>query len=697
MGKRSLASRLTLIMSLLMAIVLGIVSFGIGLRLKGDLQSLITADYTRLVSARADEVGKLIHGHWNELAMLSVMDDIKKGDLTKAAALVSPITASGVVADVISLAVIDESGKINMQKGKFIDVSGRDYYKAIFQEGQDRYVSAVLIPQSRTNPAVMLTQAVNRPDGKKFAIVMQFSLEKLSEIVAEMKVGAGSSGWIVDGRTTVIAHPKVDYIMKRTLSAVEGETPYAKSQRDLAKSLQASDKGAVSGLNEKGERSSIFFAAIPESGGWKIGIDVLDANIYAAVATMSYFLLAVFVAALVATVLIALAVAKSITRPVKLVAGEFRSLASGEADLTKAISIPSKDEIGALAGDFNLFLGKLHQMVVDLKGTQEKLGTIGEELRANVEGSAGAVDQISERVEHMREQARTQGQCVSDSSSSVEEIARTIENLDSLIASQSAAITEASASIEEMVGNIASVSNSIGIIATSFAEISESSDNGVSLQATMGERVAEISTLSATLLEANQVIATIASQTNLLAMNAAIEAAHAGEAGKGFSVVADEIRRLAETSSTQSKSIGSGLKNVQNSIASVVDISKETSESFASLAEKIRSTGDLVREVGSAMGEQKEGSAQILLALKSMNDISTQVRTGSAEMRQGNAAILDSIARLKTSNQEIDGSVGEVVSGISDVKKSTEAISGVTDRTGELIGDLDAAVGRFRT
>jgi methyl-accepting chemotaxis protein len=297
----------------------------------------------------------------------------------------------------------------------------------------------------------------------------------------------------------------------------------------------------------------------------------------------------------------------------------------------------------------------------------------------------------------MRVQAHVQGQCVSESSSAVEEIARTIENLDDLIASQSAAITEASASIEQMVGNIGSVSNSVGIIASSFEAISSASDEGVSLQQTAGERVAEIATLSDTLLEANQVIAAIASQTNLLAMNAAIEAAHAGEAGKGFSVVADEIRRLAETSTAQSKSISSGLKNVQAAITSVVDTSRRTSESFSGLAEKIRKTGDLVREVGSAMVEQKEGSSQILLALKSMNEISDQVRSGSKEMSEGNASILDAIARLKTSGQEIDGSVDLVVTGIGDVKRDSASIAAVTERTGELISTLDEAVGRFQT
>jgi methyl-accepting chemotaxis protein len=94
-------------------------------------------------------------------------------------------------------------------------------------------------------------------------------------------------------------------------------------------------------------------------------------------------------------------------------------------------AVPTKDGIGDLARDFNLFVAKLREMVVELKDTRADLGRIGEELTVSVQSSAGAV----------------------------EEIAKTIENLDLLIANQTGAIPQ----VGERTGDLLSRMNeSIG-------------------------------------------------------------------------------------------------------------------------------------------------------------------------------------------------------------------------------------------
>ena len=384
------------------------------------------------------------------------------------------------------------------------------------------------------------------------------------------------------------------------------------------------------------------------------------------------------------------------TRSLVDVAESFRELAEGEADLTKTIHSRGKDEFGDLSRDFNLFISRLRAIVVNLKTTQDELGTIADELRSNAGGSAAAVTQISETAKRVGEKTRRQNASVASSSSAVEEIAKNIESLDGLIASQASGVTQASASIEEMVGNIGQVTQSIAKMAKEFADLMSQAEAGRDTQAATGSRIALIAERSESLLEANEAIAAIASQTNLLAMNAAIEAAHAGEAGKGFSVVADEIRKLAETSAEESRTIGSDLKLVREAIDEVVISSRESEEAFTRVAERIKATDGIVQEVSRAMVEQKEGSREILEALKSMNEITANVRVGSREMSAGNTAILESMVSLRESGAEIERNVEEMVESTSEIAESARKVSSLADGTGTNIDRMDEAIGRFK-
>jgi len=695
--KTSLATKIALAVSVLVALILGTVITLVGVRVNRDVHRLVQEQSMQITTGFARSVTIALNGYYWNLRILSLNDLLLHGDIDEAGAYVARRMEKN-FSDSIDppyLALPDAS--VIRPSGERTNMGSKPFLSAIFEGGQD-YAYGDIEPSSLTNEyAITLAKAIEGEDGKpRAALCAEFRMTNLLKLISSFQATEGATMWVQEPNGRVIAHPDASVMLK--LNTLESDAAGYRGLAELGERIRSEDSGAGSYTDPDGTRYAAFFSKIKltPGTGWKLCLSIPERELYATVSRIVRLLIVILVASLAAAAGLSLALASSISRPVREAAKEIRNLASGDADLTRTLTVRSRDEIGELSSDVNLFLDKLRLMVLELKRTQAELGVMGDNLKRSVEASASAVGRIGERAAHMLEQAREQRDCVAESSASADLIAKAIVDLDSRISEQGACITEASASIEQMVGNIASVTKSVETIGAGFTGITSDSKLGIALQAEVGSKVAEIVTLSATLMEANEAIAAIASQTNLLAMNAAIEAAHAGAAGKGFSVVADEIRKLAETSSAQSKSIGTGLNRVQGAIAGVVETTRRTSDSFSSLAERIGATADLAREVGSAMVEQREGSAQILVALKRMNETSGQVRAGSGEMSVGNASNLGAIARLRDSAGEIDKSAEQVTAGAEDLSRETASIESAAGKTGELIRTMEDAIGRFR-
>ncbi|MDR1143665.1 MAG: methyl-accepting chemotaxis protein [Spirochaetaceae bacterium] len=408
--------------------------------------------------------------------------------------------------------------------------------------------------------------------------------------------------------------------------------------------------------------------------------------------------LTIFIAAAAVVIMAAIIyfVSAGITKPIVNVALTLKDISEGEGDLTKAVSIHSKDEIGDLARYFNATLGKIKNLVVTIKDRSVALFDIGNELAGNMTETAAAINEITANIQSIKGRIINQSASVTETNATMEQITINIDKLNGHVNRQSASVAQSSSAIEEMLANIQSVTQTLIKNSENVKDLSEASEVGRSGLQEVATDIQEIARESEGLLEINAVMENIASQTNLLSMNAAIEAAHAGEAGKGFAVVADEIRKLAENSGEQSKTISAVLKKIKDSIDKITKSTNSVLTKFEAIDTGVRIVSDQEENIRNAMEEQGAGSKQILEAVSQLNDATQMVKGGAEEMLEGSKQVIQESKNLELATQEITNGMNEMASGADQINIAVNRVNTISGTNKENIDVLVREVSKFR-
>ena len=308
--------------------------------------------------------------------------------------------------------------------------------------------------------------------------------------------------------------------------------------------------------------------------GWIVVVTAIEQEILAPIQTMRTVNFTFAVGVILVTAVIIVLLVQSITKPITKGVQFARSIAKG--DLTVAIDMTSKDEIGRL-------VEALREMVTRLR-----------EMVTNVKQAAGNVTNGSQTLSAHAAQM-SQGS-----------------------AEQAAATEEASASIEQMLSTIRQNTQN----ASRTEQIAQKAAEDARLT---GEAVAEAVTAMQEIAEKIAIIETITNQTRVLSLNATIEAAKAQEYGKGFAVVAAEVRSLAERSQEAASEI---TKLVKTSVT----ISERAGSMLTKLVPDIQRTAELVQEISAASREQSMGAEQINRAILQLDQVTQQNVATSEEM-----------------------------------------------------------------
>nr|WP_198983121.1 methyl-accepting chemotaxis protein [Herbaspirillum sp. ASV7] len=320
-----------------------------------------------------------------------------------------------------------------------------------------------------------------------------------------------------------------------------------------------------------------------------------------------YSITATLLACAVLSMLLAVRVARLVSRPLAAAVTVARQVAAG--DLTATIVVQSRDETGELMDSLKTMNSNLHSIVSQVRSSTETISTASGEI------AAGNLD-LSNRTEQ-------QASSLEETASSMEELTSTVkQNADN--ARQANQLASTAATVAADGGQVVSE------VVQTMSGIEQSS-----------RKVSEIIGL----------IDGIAFQTNILALNAAVEAARAGEQGRGFAVVASEVRTLAQRSASAAKDIKALIDESMSQVGLGSQLVERAGATMAEVVNSVQRVTDVVSEISSASHEQSAGIDQIGQAITHIDEVTQQ-----------NAALVEQAAAAAKSLQEQAGQLNELVS-----------------------------------
>ena len=448
-----------------------------------------------------------------------------------------------------------------------------------------------------------------------------------------------------------------------------------------------------------GTESHIIDIGVPvlagQLGTVRVGMD--RAIIEAAAAGAGERLLFIFAGVAVVAVLAGVVFARRISKPV----GQVVRIAErvGQGDLSKLVSVTSRDEIGQLAHTFNDTVVRLRSLVQteaerdDERRTRENLqrnitrfldtateiaqGDLSKrgDVTSDILGSV--VDAINVMVDELGALIKDVRQSARQVSGSANDLIVTMDQMTAGAQAQSREAMGVSSAMEELTLSVRQVAENAEASASAARLTLDSAQKGgdavkvglVGMQRIRGEVQGiskKIKTLADRSLEISEIVNTIeeiSSQTNLLALNAAIEAAGAGEAGLRFAVVAEEVRKLAERSAKAAKDIVVLIKTIQTetqeAVIAMEDGTKEvesgyrtavqTGESLRDIGDISKKSAELAQDISLATQQQVRGVESVAVAVQSIAGVAVQTEKGVVEARKTMDHVVKLAEELMTS------------------------------------------------
>ena len=364
-------------------------------------------------------------------------------------------------------------------------------------------------------------------------------------------------------------------------------------------------------------------------------------------------------AALLAGLIVALLLGRSLTVPIRCTTDAARRLAEDDLEV-EVPGIERRDEIGELAAAVQVFKDNALRMRAmeeekadaEARAQEEKRRAIAE-LAGNFEQSIGSVVAgLGAFVEKVK--GRAVG--MTDASDEAHRQAATIRGASE---SSSANVQAVSAAAEQLAASVSEIGGQVSQAAEMARQANEEARNG-------DARIKSLARTSTRIGEVLTLIQDIAEQTNLLALNATIEAARAGDAGRGFAVVANEVKSLAGQTAQATDEIRAQIGEIQKASQDAVDA---------------------IQSIGKSVTNLDAMSAAVAAAVEEQSSTTHEIARNTQEVAAGTARVAGGVAEMSSASERTGESARQVLAMCDDLAGAT---SGLERQVGDFIHRIRA-------
>ena len=343
----------------------------------------------------------------------SIVQPALKADVARLGALdLAMIDSMGIARYVLSDTTINVKDRTYFKKA----MAGEKNVEMVVSRVTGKVVTIFAVPIRKTEDmnSSVIGVLMARKDGA----------QTLSNLVAELKTPYESGyAFLLNEDGITIAHKNQELVNKQFNPIKEAEKdPSLKSFAEMLTLAFKEKKGKT----EYHYNDKKLIGAYSEVPGlhWLLFLSIEKHEIENKLSQISIAIVLIGFICLIAGVIAAVGVGRSIAKPVISMVEASKNITQGEGDLSQSIPVHFKGEIGDLASYFNKLIATLRVPISEAKTAVENLSTVSEEL--SYINRQLEISQAQTGKEYSQEILRI-GQCIHELAATAEQLRQTMD------------------------------------------------------------------------------------------------------------------------------------------------------------------------------------------------------------------------------------------------------------------------------